>query len=88
MKRKADFLLQKVGGEHLLVPLGAQVMDLNGLITLNETAASIWEMLAEERRVDELAAVVEAQFEVDAATARADVETFVAQIRQLGLLET
>jgi hypothetical protein len=88
MKRKADFLLQKVGGEHLLVPLGAQVMDLNGLITLNETAASIWEMLAEDRRVDELAAVVEAQFEVDAATARADVETFVAQIRQLGLLET
>ena len=87
MKRKADFVLQKVGGEHLLVPLGAQVMDLNGLITLNETAASIWELLAEERGLDELVAAVEARFEVDAATARADVETFVSQIRQLGLLE-
>ena len=37
MKRKADFMIQKVGGENLLVPLGAQVMDLNGIITMNNT---------------------------------------------------
>jgi len=28
MKRKADFIMQNVGGENLLVPLGAQVMDM------------------------------------------------------------
>ena len=38
MKRKADFIMQNVGGENLLVPLGAQVMDLNGLVILNDTA--------------------------------------------------
>ena len=40
MKRKDDFILQNVGGENLLVPLGAQVMDLNGLVTLNGTGAA------------------------------------------------
>ena len=53
MKRKDDFILQNVGGENLLVPLG-EVMDLNGLVTLNGTGACVWEHLA-RTSVDELA---------------------------------
>jgi hypothetical protein len=88
MKRKADFMLQNVGGENLLVPLGAQVMDLNGLNTLNNTAACAWELLAEERTLDELAAAVAERFDVAAEIARADVQTFVDEIAKMGLLET
>ena len=51
-------MMQSVGGENLLVPLGARVMDLNGLITLNNTAACVWELLAQERTLDELTAAV------------------------------
>ena len=87
MKRKADFIMQNVGGENLLVPLGAQVMDLNGIVTLNDTAACVWELLAQERTVDELASAVAEQFDVDAATAHADVQTFLDEIARLGLLE-
>jgi len=87
MKRKADFLMQSVGGEILLVPLGAQVMDLNGLITLNDTAACVWELLAQERSLDELTAAVAERFDVAAEIACADVQTFVDEITRLGLLE-
>jgi len=87
VKRKADFLMQRVGGEHLLVPLGAQVMDLNGLLTLNATAAWVWEQMAEERSLDELAAAVAERFGVANETARADVQIFVDEITRLGLLE-
>lgn len=87
MKRKADFIMQNVGGENLLVPLGAQVIDLNGLIILNDTAACVWELLAEERTLDELAAAVAEHFAVAAEIARADVQTFVDEIAKMGLLE-
>jgi hypothetical protein len=87
MKRKASFMMQNVGGENLLVPLGTQVMDLNGLITLNDTAVCAWELLAEERSVDELTAAVVERFDVAAEIARADVQTFVDEITRLGLLE-
>jgi hypothetical protein len=87
MKRKADFMMQNVGGENLLVPLGAQVMDLNGIITLNDTAACVWELLAEERSLDELTAAVAERFDVAAGIARDDVRTFVDEITRLGLLE-
>ena len=86
MKRKDDFYLYDIGGESLLVPLGEQVMDLNGLVTLNETAVCVWEMLAEDRTVDELVDAVATQFDVDAVTARADVEVFLSEIAEMRLL--
>ena len=86
MKRKADFMMQKVGGENLLVPLGAEVMHLNGIITLNDTAACVWELLAEERSLDELTAAVAERFDVADGIARADVQAFVDEVGQLGLL--
>ena len=86
MKRKEDFMLQTVGGEKLLVPLGSQVVDMNGLVVLNATGACVWEALAEERSVEELAALVAEQFEVDGDRARADVQAFVDEIGRLGLL--
>lgn len=87
MKRKDDFVMQEVGGENLLVPIGAQVMDTNALVVLNETAAFVWELLAEERTVGDLANAVARAFDVDVATARADVEAFLEEIAGMGLLE-
>ena len=86
MIRKESFLLQTVGGEHLLVPLGSQVMDTNGIITLNETAAFIWGQLKMERTEDELAAALVEKFNVDKETAAADVSSFVLTMQQNGLL--
>ncbi len=88
MKRKEDFLMQVVGGENLLVPLGAQVVKMNGLLVLNATARCVWDLLAEDRSLDELAAAVAAQFDVDNARARTDVQTFLDEISRLGLLQT
>jgi len=87
MKRKADFAMQDIGGEWLLVPLSAQVMDMNGLVILNDTGACVWNLLAEERTTDELAAAVAAESEVDAATARRDVQAFLDEIARLGMIE-
>ena len=87
MKRKKDFIMQNVGGENLLVPLGAQVMDLNGIITLNDTGACVWELLAQERTLDELTAAVAERFDVTPEIARADAQTFLDEIAKMGLIE-
>lgn len=88
MKRKANFLLKNVGGENLIVPLGSQVVDMNGIVVLNATGCCIWEFIADDRSVEELAAAVVERFDVDHARARADVQTFLDEIARLGLLET
>jgi hypothetical protein len=88
MTRSIDFVMQDVGGEKLLVPLGAQVLDMNGLITLNPTAAYVWELLHEECTEEELAAAVAEQFDVAPEQAYADVHIFVNKIWKMGLLKT
>lgn len=58
MKRSFNFVMQNIGGVKLLIPLGSQVADSNGVITLNNTAAYIWELLAQEHSVEELSTSV------------------------------
>lgn len=87
MKHKADFALQNVAGENLLVPLGAQVVDLNGLIMLNATARCLWELLEQDRSVEDLVGALQERFDVNIENARADVEVFLEQIAHVGLLE-
>ena len=79
--------MRNVGGEKLLMPSGAQVMNLNGLIILNDTAAYLWELLATECSIDELTAAVDERFEVAADVARDDVKAFVEEIARIGILE-
>jgi hypothetical protein len=88
MKRSEDFVVQNVGGQDLLVPIGAKVMDMNALITLNATARRIWELLAENRSVEYLVAEIVEQFDVDLESARADVQVFLDDLGRLGLLKT
>ena len=87
MKRKDNFMLQAVGGENLLVPLGPRVMDLNGIVVLNDTGRFVWEILETERTPQELAAAVAEKFGVDAGRAESDVRAFLDEIGRIGLLE-
>lgn len=87
MKLKDGFVLREVAGEHIVVPVGERVVDLNGLLTLNATARVLWECLAAEQSEEDLVAALTDHFEVDDATAQADVALFVADLREKGLLD-
>jgi len=87
MKRKDDLVMRSIGGDSLLVPTGARVLELHGMVLLNSTGRCMWELLAQERSVDELAATIAERFDVDELRAHADVQSFVVEMAQMGLLE-
>jgi hypothetical protein len=87
VKRKSDFILQNVGGENLLVPIGAQVLDTNGLITLNATGRCLWELLAQDCSPEDLAGALTERFDVDIQRARADVQVFIDEVSRIGILD-
>lgn len=87
MKRHPDFRLQRLGGQDLLVPLGAKVLEMNALVTLNATGRCVWELLAEDRSAEEIAAAVAVRFGVDPDRARADVDAFLDDLVRKGLVE-
>lgn len=87
MKIKDGFLLRQVGGNNVVVPVGAQAVDFRCLITLNEVGAFLWQKLAVDCSVADLVEALLAEYDVTADIATADVERFVASLREKNLLD-
>ena len=85
MKLKQGFILRTVAGETIVLPSGDE-LDLNMMITLNDTGKFLWERLEVGAEMDELVAGLLAEYDVDEATARAGVERFVAKLNENGFL--
>ncbi|MBO5670687.1 MAG: PqqD family protein [Clostridia bacterium] len=86
MKLKDGFVLRNVGGHTIVVPVGAQTIDFNCMVTLNETGAFLWKQLQEERTAQELTEALLAEYEVEQSVAQADVERFAALLEEAELL--
>ncbi len=86
MKLKDGFVLRRVGGHSIVVPVGAQTVDFNCMITLNETGAFLWKQLQEERTPSELTEALLGEYEVEPATAQADVASFIEKLQQAELI--
>lgn len=86
MKIDKEFVLRKIAGDNILVPVGKTALDFNGLITLNEIGVFLWEKLQQDVTVDELAEYVLAEYEVDEETAREDILEFVDSLKEAGIL--
>ena len=80
MKIKDGFILRQVAGQNVVLPMGED-LNLNMMITLNETGAFLWENLQEETDAEALTTALLGEYEVDAATARAAVDGFLAKLR-------
>ena len=85
MKLKDGFILRQVAGQTVVLPTGAD-LDLNMMITLNDTGKFLWELLDKGAEEAELAAALLAEYDVDEATARASVAAFVAKLNENGFL--
>lgn len=86
MRASKDFIMREIAGEFILVPVGAAAMKFNGLITMNELGKYIFELLAEERTVRELAEKITGEYDVSLETALQDTEEFLRQLRDVGAL--
>lgn len=79
MKLKDGFLLREVAGETVVIPVGGD-LDLNMMITLNDTGRFLWERLEKDVTVDELVAALLSEYEVDESTARTAVAAFLEKL--------
>lgn len=85
MKLKDGFLLRQVAGQTVVLPVSGD-LDLNMMITLNDTGAFLWERLQSE--IDEVALVAALleKYDVDEATAKNSVAAFVKKLNDNGFL--
>lgn len=86
MKLNGEFILRQVGEDVVVVPTGETALQFNGMILLNAVSRILWERLTEGADLPQLVAAVTAQFDVSPEEAEADIEEFLASLRQAELL--
>ena len=87
MKIKEGFVLKELAGSSMVVPLGSQVVNFSSIIKLSESGAFLWQLLSEDKTIDELTDAMLSEYDVDEDRAKADIEKFIKKLEEADLIE-
>ena len=88
MKIKEGFRLRTMLGDHIVTGEYPKQVNFNKMVSLNETAAFLWEKVeGKEFTVEDLTKLLLDEYEVDEATAAKDAEALAAKWTEIGLIE-
>lgn len=87
MKIKEGFIIRKIANTDMVVPIGQNIADFNGVITLNESAAFLWKRLKEGSEIPYLVDALIREYNIKRELAQRDVENFVARLQLADMLE-
>ena len=87
MKLKLEFVVNNIAGSFVAVPVGNNNDEFNGYIKLNDTGASIFNLLKEETTEDAIvSALLKEYTDASEEEARETVREFVGKLQDAGLL--
>ena len=86
MKIKEGFILRKVGSQYVAAATGKASESFNGMLRLNESGAFAFRLLQAGISEEELVKRLVAEYEVSEEAARADVENFLARLKEADAL--
>ncbi len=87
MRIHSDFTIQKVGASYVAVPVGETSKTFHGMVRLNGTGAFVWKLMAErDCTEEELVEALLQTYEVDRATAEADIRRVIGILEENGIL--
>ena len=88
MKLKKGFELRDVCGEKVIVAQGLEHIDFSKIVSLNESAALLWEKLqGKELDTATAATLLIEEYDVDTATAQADARRLLDHWKEIGVVE-
>lgn len=87
MKIKEGFVLREVLGRRIVAATGEAAKNFNGMLKLNGTAADIWQWVAEGCDREALVVKLTETYEIDAETARRDVDAVCGEMIKNGIWE-
>lgn len=87
LKAKKDIVARKFGDKYILVAMGDLSDELHSLITINSTGEFIFSKLKDSVEYEDLLNSICDNYEIDRATAKADLDVFLEKARQAGILD-
>lgn len=87
MQLKDNYTLQKVGEEYVLLAQDSLQVDFSKVITLNETAADIWQYIKNQNfDIQTIINYLTNNYNVDIETAQADAQEMIDSLLSIGAI--
>jgi hypothetical protein len=85
-RRDEDLIARHIAGETLLVPIRGDLAGLQRIFALQDVAEYIWRRLDGQTDLDTIRDGIMDEFEVNEERAQADLQVFIAELLQAGLI--
>ena len=82
----SGFIVRQIAGETIAIPAGPAARELSGLLALGGSGQFLFNLLQTEQTEESLVQAVVETYEIDEATARADIAEFLEILRSNGVL--
>ena len=86
MKIKDGYVLRQVDGNSIVIAVGDEALNFNGIITINGAGTFLWEKLINGADKDTLLRAMLSEYDIDEATASADIDEFLLKLKNADLL--
>ena len=87
MKARDGFILRDLAGEYVLAPVGKKMKSFQGIALLNELSVFIWKCLQRDTSRQDLLNSILDEYNVDEATAAADLDEILSRMIAYDLID-
>jgi len=87
IRRSSSVVSRVVADEAIVVPIRRGAADMDSIFTFNETGTQLWAMVEESQSASKMAAHLQTEYGLTAQEAAADVQQFLADLAEAGLIE-
>ncbi len=87
MKLNENYILKTIAGSPVVVPVGDAVKNINGMITLNEPAETIWKCLEAGKSLEETLEKLKSEYNAPEEVLKTDLDGFIVKLRKYNILE-
>lgn len=86
MKIKPGFIIKTIGTRFMVLPIEAQALQFNGIMTLNKSGKLLFEALEKEQSLESLTQLLLDRYDVSLEDAKKDVILFIDKLKEKDLL--
>lgn len=87
MKIKNGFAKREIAGSYIVVPVGKEASEFNGMITLNESGSFFWDCLQNDTTFDGAIEKITSEYDVEKKRAEEDLKKFITMLKENNLLD-
>ncbi len=85
-RKSDDIVSRNIAGETIIVPIRGKLADMQRIFVVSSVAEYIWQNLDGKKSLDEICDTIVVDFDVNKDQANADLQEFVGQLLEAGLV--